>query len=56
MAVIEKQIASFVKLFLLNRYDAPVDIPAFHREMWSMAASGSRRVAIAAPRAHANQP
>ena len=53
MAAIEKQIASFVKLFLLNRYDSPVDIPTFHREMWSMATSGSRRIAIAAPRAHA---
>lgn len=48
-----KQIASFVKLFLLNRYDSPVDTPEFHREMWAMATSGSRRIAIAAPRAHA---
>ena len=49
----EKQIASFVKLFLLNRYDSPVNIAPFHREMWSLATSGDRRIAFAAPRAHA---
>ena len=48
-----KQVASFVKLFLLNRYDSPVGIAAFHREMWKIATSGERRVAFAAPRAHA---
>lgn len=47
------QIAAFVKLFLLNRFDAPVPIAKFHREMWKIATSGARRVAFAAPRAHA---
>ncbi len=47
------QIASFVKLFLLKRFDSPVTSPAFHREMWDIAMSGSRRIAIAAPRSHA---
>jgi len=48
-----RKIASFVKLFLLNRYDSPVESPEFHREMWNIATSGSRRIAFAAPRAHA---
>jgi len=48
-----KKIASFVKLFLLHRFDSPVETPAFHREMWEIATSGSRRIAFAAPRAHA---
>lgn len=47
------QIAAFVKLFLLSRFDVPVPIAAFHREMWSIATSGVRRIAFAAPRAHA---
>lgn len=48
-----KQLASFVRLFLLNRYDSPVETPDFHREMWEIVTNGSRRVAFAAPRAHA---
>lgn len=47
------QIASFVRLFLLKRFDSPVSTPAFHRELWDIAMSGRRRIAIAAPRAHA---
>lgn len=47
------EIAGFVQTMLLSRYDDPVPIPAFHKEMWGMALSGSPRVGIAAPRGHA---
>lgn len=47
------RIAGFVQGFLLNRYDSPVPIPAFHREIWDLISSGAKRIAIAAPRNHA---
>jgi predicted phage terminase large subunit-like protein len=46
-------ITGFVKSLLLSRYDNPVPIPLFHREMWSYGLSGARRLAFAAPRGHA---
>lgn len=48
-----RKLAAFVRLFLLNRYDTPVPIPDFHREMWDLVLSNNRRLAFAAPRAHA---
>lgn len=48
-----KQLSQFVRNFLLNNYDHPVDISSFHKEMWEVALSGKRRIAFAAPRAHA---
>ena len=46
-------IESFTKSFLLKKYNIPVPIPDFHRTMWELCCSGSRRVAICAPRNHA---
>jgi predicted phage terminase large subunit-like protein len=48
-----KHVANFVTKYLLAKYDDPAPIPAFHREMWDLALSGARRVAIVAPRYHA---
>lgn len=47
------RIKSFVKTFLLAGYDKPVAIADFHEEIWALVTSGARRIAIAAPRAHA---
>lgn len=46
-------IAGFVQNFLLDKFDSPVPIAPFHREMWELALSGAPRVAFAAPRGHA---
>ena len=48
-----KVIESFTKSFLLKKYNIPVPIPEFHRQMWELCCSGSKRVAICAPRNHA---
>lgn len=53
MSLTANQISGFVQAFLLSRYDNPVPIPTFHKEMWEMCCSGHNRVAIAAPRYHA---
>ena len=47
------KIKSFVNAFLIKGYDAPVGIAPFHEEIWGMCTSGGKRIAIAAPRAHA---
>lgn len=49
----ETQLYNFVKAFLLSRYDKPVEIPKFHREMWRIVSEGHKRIAFAAPRGHA---
>lgn len=46
-------IYGFTSTFLLTRYDNPKPIPHFHRELWDLACSEERKVAIAAPRGHA---
>lgn len=53
MVLDAKKLAGFVRSFLIDRYDTPVDIAEFHREMWEIALSGKRRIAFAAPRSHA---
>lgn len=47
------KVAGFVNSFLINRYDSPVPIASFHREMWEDMTSGATRIARAAPRSHA---
>lgn len=47
------QVYNFVKAFLLSSYDTPVPIPPFHKEIWDLALSGNKKVAVAAPRGHA---
>lgn len=47
------KVAGFVNSFLINRYDSPVAIADFHREMWEDMTSGDTRIARAAPRSHA---
>lgn len=46
-------VEGFVEVFLRGRFDNPAEIPDFHRTIWAMACSPERRVAFAAPRAHA---
>lgn len=48
-----KSLEGFVKSFLLKKYDNPMPIPQFHREMWDLCASDARKIAMAAPRGHA---
>lgn len=45
-------IAGFVGSVLASRFDDSVASPPFHRELWEMACSKNRYVAIAAPRGH----
>ena len=47
------KITGFVTSFLLNRYDNPVNIPEFHKQVWDICTSGKKKIAIAAPRSHA---
>jgi len=47
------KVAGFVNSFLIDRYDSPVAIADFHREMWEDMTSESTRIARAAPRSHA---
>lgn len=47
------KVAGFVNSFLINRYDNPVAIAGFHREMWEDMTGPSTRIARAAPRSHA---
>ena len=46
-------VESFSKSFLLKKYNKPVPIPHFHRQMWDLCCSDAKRVAICAPRNHA---
>lgn len=47
------KVAGFVNSFLISRYDNPVPIAAFHREMWEDMTGEDTRIARAAPRSHA---
>lgn len=53
MALTAKAVEGFSKAYLLKKYNHPVPIPTFHRQMWDLCTSGSKRVAICAPRNHA---
>ncbi len=46
-------IEAFAGAFLSPRYDSPVATPKWHREAWSLYATGGTRVACVAPRDHA---
>jgi predicted phage terminase large subunit-like protein len=46
-------IAGFVGSVLSKRFDNATPIPEFHREIWEMACSEHKNVAIGAPRGHA---
>ena len=46
-------VAGFSAKVLQARYDEPVPIPTFHREIWELACLPDPQVAIAAPRGHA---
>lgn len=46
-------IEGFVGSVLANRYDSATAIPEFHKELWQLACSDNKFVAIAAPRGHA---
>jgi len=46
-------IEGFVGSVLANRYDSATAIPKFHKELWELACSDQKFVAIAAPRGHA---
>jgi len=43
----------FTATVLHSRFDNPQPIPEFHKELWALACSTERKVAIAAPRGHA---
>ncbi len=43
----------FVGSVLASRYDESSASPAFHRELWELACSDNKHVAVAAPRGHA---
>ncbi len=49
----EDVVYGFVGSVLASRFDGATTIPNFHRELWKFCCSPDRRVAIAAPRAHA---
>lgn len=46
-------IAGFVGSILAHRFDNATPIPQFHREIWELACSPHRFVAVGAPRGHA---
>lgn len=46
-------IQGFVDKYLMTKFDNPVPSPPFHREMWNLACSEHKMVAVAAPRGHA---
>ena len=51
--VTAKLVEGFLNGFMMPDLDTPAKTPEFHREMWRMVCSESKRVAIAAPRGHA---
>jgi predicted phage terminase large subunit-like protein len=53
MKLSSKAIEGFTSAYLLKKYNIPVAIPEFHRKMWDLCTSDSKRVAICAPRNHA---
>jgi len=54
MGVLTAQtIAGFVRTVLSSKFDAAVETPEFHKEMWELFCSKHRQVAVAAPRGHA---
>ena len=53
MTLTARAVEGFSKAYLLKKYNLPVPIPPFHREMWELCVSDSKRVAICAPRNHA---
>jgi predicted phage terminase large subunit-like protein len=48
-----KLVEGFVASMLLKKFDDASNIPQFHRELWELACSDHRFVAVAAPRFHA---
>ena len=48
-----EQIHGFTATLLMSRFDNPKPTPEFHMELWRLACSPKKRVAIAAPRGHA---
>lgn len=47
------KVFGFTQQLLLPRFDEPVSIPGFHRELWELCNGENKRVAIAAPRGFA---
>ena len=52
MALTADQVAGFTEVFLASKYDNPVPIPNFHRELWELCCSDDKKVAIVSPRNH----
>ena len=46
-------IEGFQKAYLFHRFDDACGTPQFHRDVWKMACSEDKKVAVAAPRGHA---
>lgn len=46
-------VEGFVGSILASRYDEATAIPQFHKELWQLACSDDKYVAVAAPRGHA---
>lgn len=53
MSLTAVEIAGFAKTLLTKSFDDPKPTPKFHFEMWDLACSDARYVALAAPRSHA---
>ena len=47
------KVYGFVKGILQHTFESPQPIPNFHKELWALATSNDKKVAIAAPRGHA---
>lgn len=48
-----KTVEGFVNSVLIKRFDDAAGVPDFHRELWELACSPEKYIAVAAPRAHA---
>lgn len=46
-------VEGFVSSVLIKRFDDAAGIPEFHRELWELACSSEKYIAVAAPRGHA---
>ena len=54
MELLDAKVVNGMTLGLLaSKYDNPKPIPPFHKEMWELCTSDTKKVAIAAPRGHA---
>lgn len=53
MNITAEEVYAFSQTFLWKSYDSPVKTPEFHKEIWDLCCSDTRKVAIAAPRGHA---